>query len=235
MTGELSDLWLIWRSGDFDRQLGADERTQAGGEGGFVEARGAGDAVAVEQRHRRIAEHGRAIDQRLGHRRRAQEARTLKRRGVRYTRQPVSECLTPKHRSTETQKTLVSKAFKKNEFPCFRVSVFPCEASNRPRLRGTTAPRRVRRTGGRRCRRPSRRPTRRDPRLARLRHHSPDVRHGPAACTMAPLVKPWRSVVTRTGRPSCTCTRVGIGKPESAECRVAELRVQSCEDWSDCV
>src|SRR5688572_2271576 len=42
-------------------------------------------------------------------------------------------------------------------------------------------------------------------------HHSPEVRHGPAATMMAPLVKPCRSVWTRTGRPSVTTTRTGMG------------------------
>ena len=59
----------------FYGQLDADERTEPGSEGGFMEARRAGDAVAIQQRHRRIAEQGRAIDQRLGHRRRAQETK----------------------------------------------------------------------------------------------------------------------------------------------------------------
>jgi len=50
---------------DFDREFGADERTQSGGEGGFMKARRARDAVAIEQRHRRVAQHGRAFDDRF--------------------------------------------------------------------------------------------------------------------------------------------------------------------------
>src|SRR5437773_11156277 len=42
-------------------------------------------------------------------------------------------------------------------------------------------------------------------------HHSPDVRHGPAACTTIPPANPRRSVVTRTGRPFVTVTRAGTG------------------------
>src|SRR4051812_19499277 len=42
-------------------------------------------------------------------------------------------------------------------------------------------------------------------------HHSPDVLHGPEARTTLPPVKPRRSVVTRTGRPSATATRAGTG------------------------
>ena len=68
-SGELLIELLIERG--IDCQLGADQRAKTGGEGGFVEARCAGDAVAIEQRDRRIAEQGGAIDQRLGHRRRA--------------------------------------------------------------------------------------------------------------------------------------------------------------------
>ena len=53
--GDLGDLGD--RSGDLlarlDGQLGADQRADAGGERGFMEARRAGDAVAIEQRHAR--------------------------------------------------------------------------------------------------------------------------------------------------------------------------------------
>src|SRR5262249_2758791 len=47
------------------RQLGADNRLDAGGNGGFVEARDAVDAVAIEERERWIPERHRAIDQDL--------------------------------------------------------------------------------------------------------------------------------------------------------------------------
>ena len=57
----------------FDRQLRADQRADAGGERGFMEARRAGDAVAIEQRDRRVAEHGRAIDEHFRQRRGAQK------------------------------------------------------------------------------------------------------------------------------------------------------------------
>ena len=52
-----------------DRQLGADDRLEAGALGGEVKARRAVDAVAIEQRQRRIAERRRALDQRFGQRR----------------------------------------------------------------------------------------------------------------------------------------------------------------------
>jgi hypothetical protein len=45
-----------------------------GTERGFVKARGAVDAVAIEQRQRGIAEVGRAIDERLGERRALEKA-----------------------------------------------------------------------------------------------------------------------------------------------------------------
>ena len=52
-----------------DRQLRADDRPDAGRERGLVKARRAVDAVAIEQRERRIAELGGAIDERFGQRR----------------------------------------------------------------------------------------------------------------------------------------------------------------------
>jgi hypothetical protein len=48
------------------RELGADDRFEAGGAGRLVKAGGAVDAVAIEQRHRRIAKQRRAVDERLG-------------------------------------------------------------------------------------------------------------------------------------------------------------------------
>jgi len=49
----------------FDRYLSANERADAGSERGFMEPRCAGDAVAIEQRDRGIAERGGAIDEDL--------------------------------------------------------------------------------------------------------------------------------------------------------------------------
>ena len=56
------------------RQLGADDRTQAGGLRGLVEPWRAVEAVAIEQGHGGIAEHRGAVDERLGQRRGPEEA-----------------------------------------------------------------------------------------------------------------------------------------------------------------
>ena len=56
-----------------DRQLRADDGAEAGGFRGLMEPRRAVDAVAIEQRHRGIAESGRALDERFGQRRAAQK------------------------------------------------------------------------------------------------------------------------------------------------------------------
>jgi hypothetical protein len=56
-------------SADRDRQFGPDDRLQTGTFRRKMEARRAVDAVAIEQRERRIAERGGAVDQRLGERR----------------------------------------------------------------------------------------------------------------------------------------------------------------------
>ena len=56
-----------------DGQLGADDGADAGGLRGLMEARRAVDAVAIEQRDRRIAERRRALDERFRQRRAAQE------------------------------------------------------------------------------------------------------------------------------------------------------------------
>jgi len=51
---------VIWRG---DGEHGADQGTQAGGAGGFMEPGGAVHAIAVEQRQRGIAEGSGAIHQ----------------------------------------------------------------------------------------------------------------------------------------------------------------------------
>ena len=55
--------------GRLDRQLGADDRLESRALRGEMESRRAVDAVAIEQRERRIAERGGAVDQRFGQRR----------------------------------------------------------------------------------------------------------------------------------------------------------------------
>jgi len=56
-----------------DREFGANERPNPGGECGLMKPRRPRHAVAIDQRHGRIAEHGGAIDQRFGQRGRAQK------------------------------------------------------------------------------------------------------------------------------------------------------------------
>ncbi len=56
------------------RQLGADDRMQAGGLRGLVKTRRAVEAVAIEQGHGGIAEQRGAVDERLGQRRGPEEA-----------------------------------------------------------------------------------------------------------------------------------------------------------------
>jgi hypothetical protein len=51
-----------------ERELGADQGADAGGEGGFVEAGGAVHAISIEQRQRRVAERRRTLDERFGER-----------------------------------------------------------------------------------------------------------------------------------------------------------------------
>src|SRR5262249_41933765 len=63
-----------------NRQLGADDRAQTGGRRRFVKARQPVDAIAIDQRERRVAELRRAIDERLRQRRALQK--TEGRRGV---------------------------------------------------------------------------------------------------------------------------------------------------------
>ena len=53
---------LVISRRDFDCQLRTDQRPEASGERSFVEARRTRDAVAIEQRHRRVTEHGGALD-----------------------------------------------------------------------------------------------------------------------------------------------------------------------------
>ena len=48
-----------------DGELGADDRADAGGKRGAMEARRAVDAVAIEQRNRRVAVAGGLIDERF--------------------------------------------------------------------------------------------------------------------------------------------------------------------------
>ena len=57
-----------------DRQLRADDRAQPGGGRGLVKPRRAVDAVAIEQRHGRVAEIGGAIDDRFRERRALRES-----------------------------------------------------------------------------------------------------------------------------------------------------------------
>jgi hypothetical protein len=65
-----------------DRQLGADDRAEAGLLRGLVEPGRAIDAVGVEQRQRRIVECGSALDERFGKRCTLQKAEG--RRGVEF-------------------------------------------------------------------------------------------------------------------------------------------------------
>src|SRR4029453_4010071 len=58
----------------FNGELGADERLQSGGERRLMKARRARDAVAIEQRDRRIAERRGSIDERFRQRCGTQEA-----------------------------------------------------------------------------------------------------------------------------------------------------------------
>jgi hypothetical protein len=59
-------IYLVSVAAGFDRELGADQRPEAGTQRRFVEARSAVDAVLIEQRQRRIAERGRPLDERFG-------------------------------------------------------------------------------------------------------------------------------------------------------------------------
>ena len=52
-----------------ERELGADDRSDARSEGGAMKPWSAVDAIAIEQRQRGIAEIGRPVDERLGKRR----------------------------------------------------------------------------------------------------------------------------------------------------------------------
>ena len=52
----------------FDREFGTNQWANPGGEGGFVEARGAVDAVQVEQRQRRVAKRRGSLGERFGKR-----------------------------------------------------------------------------------------------------------------------------------------------------------------------
>jgi hypothetical protein len=60
-------------AGAGDRQFGADDGAEAGGFRGLMKTRGTVDAVAIEQRQRRIAQCHRALDERLGQRGAAEE------------------------------------------------------------------------------------------------------------------------------------------------------------------
>ena len=107
----------------FDRQLRADERLDAGGERRFMKTRRAGDAVAIEQRDRRIAERRRSIDERFGQRRGAQETECGG--GVKLDIHGRHQQTS--HGNTEAQKHGRHLVFPKT-FQCFCVSVIPCDA-----------------------------------------------------------------------------------------------------------
>jgi hypothetical protein len=57
-----------WGLARFDRQFRANQRADPGGERRLMKTRRAGDAIAIEQRDRRIAEHRRSIDEHFGQR-----------------------------------------------------------------------------------------------------------------------------------------------------------------------
>jgi len=62
----ISGIYLMILAARFDREFGANQWANPGGEGSFVEARGAVNAVQVEQRQRRVAKRRGSLGERFG-------------------------------------------------------------------------------------------------------------------------------------------------------------------------